>query len=111
MQFCTVFLDEKNVNLTMVEKALGQVILGKDKSHYIKSMLEVQDVNREKNKGVFRESQAVRLIDYTGDHAGKAKQAWSFMEKEKRHNAVVEHVINGQKLRVRLTDSNEMIML
>lgn len=53
----------------------------------------------------------VRVIDLTGENSGKAKGIWSFMQKSNKMNAIVEVVMNGQRIKVRLVDTNEMVMM
>lgn len=50
---------------------MGQVIFGQDKSEYIDEMKKSEKVASEAKKGVWKEQNAIRIVDYTDKSKAK----------------------------------------
>ena len=75
MSFASVFLDENNISLLLLEKGMGNVQFGKEQSFYIKEMKDAEKKAQEARIGVWKEGIVLqKLVDYTGEKSGaKAK--------------------------------------
>jgi len=113
MVFATVDLEGKNVQLECVKHGWGEVKPTKEgETRVYAEMKKAEEAARGKKQGIWKaEGKLPRFVDYSSEKgASKAKQFFSFIDKEKKFDAVVELVLNGQRVKLRLSESNEMFI-
>lgn len=105
MNYATIFLDDENINESVVESGWGKVKEIKNPSDDFKRLIELQKVAQEQHLGMWSNSEKYAKPAKTDDVQALLK---SF--KGKTVDVIVEYVISGTALKVRLP-TNEVVVM
>ncbi|KAF0976022.1 hypothetical protein FDP41_004698 [Naegleria fowleri] len=108
LNYATIFLGDENINEAVVEAGFGEVKEVKNPSEDHKRLLELQKVAKENKIG--RWDTGNKKIAKTSNNAEIDVQQLLKSFKSKAINVIVEYVLNGATLKVRLP-THEVVLL
>lgn len=113
-QIATVTISGKNVALGLVEAGLALVIKHRrddeDRSPIYDELMAAEQIALDEQKGLHspKEAPTVRIVD-ASESVAKAKAFLTFLQRQKRIAAVVEHVAAGSRFKVLVPRENAKI--